>query len=110
MVWLTPRTATPCWSSANARRCAICGGGQRSRKKPSRSSRSMPKRVLVECRDLFFRGKLQAFLTASGAEDVHEEPYDLALIELGRSDANQRVTRLASRRAPVLAFRSHIPA
>ena len=70
----------------------------------------MPKRVLVECRDLFFRGKLQAFLTASGAETVHEEPYDLAVIELGRSDAPQRITDLVARGVPVLAFGSHVDA
>jgi len=70
----------------------------------------MAKRVLVECRDLFFRGKLQAILTASGAEQVREEPYDLAVIELGRTDAPQRITDLVMRGVPVLAFGSHVDA
>ncbi len=70
----------------------------------------MSKRVLLECRDLFFRGKLQAILTAGGAESVREEPYDLAVIELGRGDAPQRITDLVTRGVPVLAFGSHVDA
>ncbi len=66
------------------------------------------KRVLVECRDLFFRGKLQAILTASGAAAVREEPYDVAVIELGGADAPQRIADLVRRGIPVLAFGSHV--
>jgi len=66
--------------------------------------------VLVECRDLFFRGKLQAILTASGAAAVREEPYDVAVIELGGADAPQRIADLVTRRIPVLAFGSHVDA
>ncbi len=68
------------------------------------------KRVLVECRDLFFRGKLQAMLTASGAAAVRAEPYDVAVIELGRADAPRRITELVARGVPVLAFGSHVDA
>ena len=68
------------------------------------------KRVLVECRDLFFRGKLQAILTASGAAAVREEPYDVAVIELGGADAPQRIADLVRRGVPVLAFGSHVDA
>jgi len=68
------------------------------------------KRVLVECRDLFFRGKLQAMLAASGAAAVREEPYDIAVIELGRADAPQRIAELVTRGVPVLAFGSHVDA
>ena len=68
------------------------------------------KRVLVECRDLFFRGKLQAMLAASGAAAVREEPYDVAVIELGRADAPQRIAELVTRGVPVLAFGSHVDA
>jgi hypothetical protein len=68
------------------------------------------KRVLVECRDLFFRGKLQAMLTASGAAPVREEPFDLAVIELGRADTPQRIAGLVARGVPVLAFGSHVDA
>jgi hypothetical protein len=68
------------------------------------------KRVLLQCRDLFFRGKLQAIVTAAGAEVVREEPYDLAVIELGKADAPQRITDLVARGVPVLAFGSHVDA
>jgi hypothetical protein len=68
------------------------------------------KRVLVDCRDLFFRGKLQAILTASGAEPAREEPYDLAVVELGRADVPQRIADLVGRGVPVLAFGSHVDA
>jgi len=68
------------------------------------------KRVLIECRDLFFRGKLRAILTASGAELARAEPYDLAVIELGQSGATQRITDLVARGIPVLAFGSHVDA
>jgi len=66
--------------------------------------------VLVECRDLFFRGKLQAILTASGAAAVREEPYELAVIELGGADAPQRIADLVTLGVPVLAFGSHVDA
>ena len=68
------------------------------------------KRVLIECRDLFFRGKLRAVLTASGAEPAREEPYDLAVIELGQPGTSQRITDLVARGIPVLAFGSHVDA
>ncbi|OLC09095.1 MAG: hypothetical protein AUH41_06370 [Gemmatimonadetes bacterium 13_1_40CM_66_11] len=68
------------------------------------------KRVLVECRDLFFRGKLQAILSASGAEPARAEPYDLAVLELGQAGAQQRIADLVARGVPVLAFGSHVDA
>ncbi len=68
------------------------------------------KRVLVECRDLLFRGKVQAILTASGAAAVREEPFDLAVIELGRGDTRQRIAGLVARGVSVLAFGSHVDA
>jgi hypothetical protein len=72
------------------------------------------KRVLLDCRDLFFRGKLQAILAASGAEPAREEPYDLAVIELGRegvkADVERRIADILARGVPVLAFGSHVDA
>lgn len=68
----------------------------------------MPKRVLVECRDLFFRGKLQAILGAGGAEIVRDDPIDLAVVELGRSGVDERIRDLVRRGVPVLAFGSHV--
>ena len=70
----------------------------------------MPKRVLLECRDLFFRGKLQEIVRTAGAEPTRDEPFDLAVIELGRSTAAARVRELVQRGIPVLAFGSHVDA
>ena len=72
----------------------------------------MAKRVLVECRDLFFRGKLQAILGAQGAESAREEggPLDLAVVELGKPGVDERIRDLVRRGVPVLAFGSHVDA
>jgi len=70
----------------------------------------MRKRVLLECRDLFFRGKLQEVVRTAGAEPTREEPFDLAVIELGQSTAAARVRELVQRGIPVLAFGSHVDA
>lgn len=70
----------------------------------------MTRRVLVECRDLFFRGKMQAILHAAGAETVREGPLDLAVVELGTSGVDERIRELAGRGVPVLAFGSHVDA
>lgn len=70
----------------------------------------MAKRVLVECRDLFFRGKLQAILGAQGAELVRDDPLDLAILELGKPGVDDRIRDLVRRGVPVLAFGSHVDA
>lgn len=70
----------------------------------------MAKRVLVECRDLFFRGKLQAILGALGAELVRDQPLDLAVLELGKPGVEERIHDLVGRGVPVLAFGSHVDA
>ena len=70
----------------------------------------MAKRVLVECRDLFFRGKLQALLGAQGAELVRDDPLDLAILELGTPGVGDRIRDLVRRGIPVLAFGSHVDA
>ena len=70
----------------------------------------MGKRVLVECRDLFFRGKLQEVVRSGGGEPVREEPFELAVIDLAKTDAPQRITDLVTRGVPVLAFGSHVDA
>jgi hypothetical protein len=70
----------------------------------------MAKRVLVECRDLFFRGKLQAILGAQGAELVRDDPLDLAILELGKPGVDERIRDLVRRGVPVLAFGSHVDA
>ncbi len=70
----------------------------------------MTKRVRVECRDLFFRGKMQAILRAAGAETVRDDPLDLAVVELGTSGVDERIRELVRRGIPVLAFGSHVDA
>jgi hypothetical protein len=70
----------------------------------------MPKRVLIECRDLFFRGKVQEIVRGAGAEPTREEPFDVAVIELGRPNVEARIRELAQRGIPVLAFGSHVDA
>ncbi len=70
----------------------------------------MPKRVLVECRDLFFRGKLQEIIRTAGAEPTREEPLDLAVVELGQSTTAARIRELVQRGIQVLAFGSHVDA
>jgi hypothetical protein len=67
----------------------------------------MSKRVLVECRDLFFRAKLEAILGAGGAASVRDDPIDLAVVELGRAGVDERIRDLVRRGVPVLAFGSH---
>jgi len=68
------------------------------------------KRVLIESRDLFFRGKLQAVIRSAGAEPVREEPYDLAALELGKAGIEERIRELVMRGIVVLAFGSHVDA
>ena len=66
------------------------------------------KRVLVECRDLFFRGKIEAVLGAAGGELAREEPLDLAVLELGKPGVDERIRDLVRRGVPVVAFGSHV--
>jgi len=68
------------------------------------------KRVLIECRDLFFRGKLQEVVRRSGSEPVRDEPADVAVIELTKPNAETRIRELVRRGIPVLAFGSHTDA
>jgi hypothetical protein len=68
------------------------------------------KRVLIECRDLFFRGKLQETVRQAGAEPVREAPFDFAVVELSKPNIDSRIRELVQRGIPVLAFGSHIDA
>jgi hypothetical protein len=64
--------------------------------------------VLIECRDLFFRGKLQEIVRRAQAEPVRNEPFDLAVVELGKPNVESRIGELVQRGIPVLAFGSHV--
>ena len=68
------------------------------------------KRVLLECRDLFFRGKLQEIIRSAGAEPVRDAPCELAVIELGKSGSDERIRALVASGVAVLAFGSHVDA
>jgi len=70
----------------------------------------LSKRVLVETRDLFFRGKIQEIVRAGGAEVTRNEPYDLAVVELGKAGVHDRIRGLVERGVAVLAFGSHLNA
>ncbi|HEV8509205.1 MAG TPA: hypothetical protein VGQ48_02005 [Gemmatimonadales bacterium] len=70
----------------------------------------MAKRVLIECRDLFFRAKLEAVVRAAGAELTRVEPCDVVVIELGKSGVEERIRDLVQRGTAVLAFGSHVDA
>ena len=68
------------------------------------------KRVLIECRELFFRGKLQEIVRGAGAEAVRDEPFELAVVELSKPDVEARIRELIQRGVAVLAFGSHVDA
>lgn len=68
------------------------------------------KRVLIECRDLFFRGKLQEIARGAGAEPVREAPFDIAVVELNKPNIENRIRELVQLGVPVLAFGSHVDA
>jgi len=70
----------------------------------------LTKRVLVETRDLFFRGKIQEIVRASGGAITRDEPYDLAVVELGKAGVQDRIRGLVERGVAVLAFGSHLNA
>ena len=68
-------------------------------------------RVLLATRDLLFRSKLGAVVQAAGGELTRDEgACDLAVMELGGADAEQRIRALVARGIPVLAFGSHVKA
>lgn len=71
----------------------------------------MVKRVLVVARDLVFKSKLRAVVTAAGAEVVTDETQcDLAVVEIEAPQWEARIRGLAARDIPVLAFGSHVHA
>jgi hypothetical protein len=71
----------------------------------------LAKRVLLATRDLLFRSKLGAVVTAGGAAVSRDEAAcDLAVLELGGPGAAERIGELVRRGIPVLAYGSHVHA
>jgi len=69
----------------------------------------MAKRVLLATRDLLFRSKLGAVVSAAGAELSRDDAgCDLAVLELGDAAATARIAELVRRGIPVLAYGSHV--
>ena len=67
------------------------------------------KRVFLATRDLLFRSKLGAVVTAAGAEVSRDDAAcDLAVLELGSAGAAERIAELVRRGIPVLAYGSHV--
>ena len=64
--------------------------------------------VLLETTNLFFRAKLDGLVRAAGCTATRTLPADLAVIELGRPNAVQRIQALVASDVPVLAFGSHV--
>jgi len=60
--------------------------------------------------DLFFRAKLEGLIRAAGYTPVRTPPAALAVVDLGRPDAVERVAELIAAGVKVLAFGSHVRA
>lgn len=71
----------------------------------------MSKRVLLATRDLVFRSKLGAVVTAAGAATAREAAAcDLAVLDVELPDVTTRIRDLVARGVPVLAYGSHVRA
>jgi len=71
----------------------------------------MARRVLVVARDLVFRSKLTAVIQAAGASVTRDEAAcDLAVVEIDRIEAAERVRAFVDRGVSVLAFGPHVQA
>lgn len=68
-------------------------------------------RVLLATRDLFFRSKLAAVVTAGGAELVaRDAPCDLAVLDAEAPGAAERIRGLVDGGVAVLAYGPHVRA
>ena len=73
----------------------------------------MAKRVMLVTRDLVFRSKLAALVTAGGGELTHDgKDCDLAVVEIAPPPARglDDIRALVASGVPVLAFGSHVAA
>jgi intracellular sulfur oxidation DsrE/DsrF family protein len=71
----------------------------------------MPKRVLVETRDLLFRAKLRGAAESAGAEVVRDAAgCDLVVLDAQSAAAADRIRDLVAQGVRVLAYGSHVDA
>lgn len=71
----------------------------------------MPKRVVVDTRDLMFRAKLRAAAESAGAEVVRDAAAgDLVVLDALSPDAADRIRRWVAQGTRVLAYGSHLAA
>lgn len=69
----------------------------------------MSRHVFLATRDLLFRSKLGAVVTAAGGEvSRDEERCDLAVVEVADPGAPERIGELIGRGIPVLAYGAHV--
>jgi hypothetical protein len=66
--------------------------------------------VLLLTADLFFKAKLDGIARGAGASVVSSPPADVAVVELGRPDAVERIRAFVDEGLRVLAFGSHVRA
>ncbi|HWL86158.1 MAG TPA: hypothetical protein VNO21_10170 [Polyangiaceae bacterium] len=59
---------------------------------------------------MFFRGKIEEIVRASGGAITRDEPCDLVVVELGKAGVQDRIRGLVERGVAVLAFGSHVNA
>ncbi len=74
------------------------------------SNASRDRTVVLLTTDLFFRAKLDGVVREAGATVVSSPPADVAVVELGRSDAAEQVGAFLADGLRVLAFGSHVRA
>ncbi len=71
----------------------------------------MPKRVFLATQDLLFRSKLSGVVAAGSGEVTRDAAAcDLAVVDLGRPAAADRIRALVGRGIRVLAYGSHVKA
>ncbi len=68
-------------------------------------------RVCLFTRDLMFKGKLRALVTAAGADVIPDAAAaDLIVVELEAKNWEDRIRDGVARHVPVIAFGSHVDA
>lgn len=72
------------------------------------SSPSSDRRVALLTSDLFFQARLERVARDSGWTVVRGLPAEVAVVELGRADALERIAECAAGGIRVIAFGAHV--